>query len=168
MEELTQEQDQPKPEETGSSLLKIRLVWAGAFMSFLVATNLVLSLLCSSWPLLFYLVAGGLGAWLAERLQRRFAGDATSRKLFRGLVFGLAVFSAPGLGALFAMPAQWDSRCAWRYCARALGPGLFKSPFPVGPVSCRGWSTCVNEFPYSSSQYDALLRRIEAQGCPAP
>jgi hypothetical protein len=168
MEGVTEEQDRPASEETGSSLLKIRLVWAGAFLSFLVATNLVLSLLCSGWPLLFYLVAGGLGALLAEKLDRRFSGEGTWRKFFRRLAFGLAVFSFLGLGALFAMPANWNSHCAWRYCDRAMGPGLLKSPFPVGPVSCRGWSTCANEFPYSSSKYDALLRRIEAQGCPAP
>lgn len=168
MEEVTEEQDQPDSEETGSSLIKIRIMWAGAFMSFLVATNLVMSLLCSSWPLLFYLLAGGLGASLAEKLQRRFSGDTTWRRLFRGLVFGLAAFSFLGLGALFAMPAHWDSRCASRYCSRALGPGLLDSPFPVAPVSCRGWSTCANEYPYSRGEYRELLRRIEAQGCPAP
>jgi hypothetical protein len=168
MEEVTEEQDQSEPEETGSSLTRIRLVWAGAFLSFLVATDLFLSLFCSSWPLLFYVVAGGLGALLAKKLHRRFSGDTTWRRLFRGLVFGLAIFSALGLGVLFAMPAQWNSHCAWRYCGRALGPGLLDSPFPVGPVSCGGWSTCVNEYPYSPGEYDELLRRIEAQGCPAP
>jgi hypothetical protein len=176
MEEVTEEQQQsdseeqnhPESEETGSSLLKARIMWAGAFMSFLVATNLIMSLFCSSWPLFFYLAAGGLGAFLAERLQRWFAGDTIWRKLFRGLVFGLAVFSFVGLGALFAMPAHWDGKCAWRYCSRALGPGLFDSPFPVDPVSCRGWSTCVNEYPYSHGEYRQFLRRIEAQGCPAP
>lgn len=168
MEDVKGERVPPGPAAPRPSLLKVRLVWAGAFLSFLVATHLVLTLFCSGWPLLFYLMAGGLGALLAEKLDRKFAGEGTWRRLARGLIFGLAIFSILGLGALFMMPAHWDGHCAWRYCGRAMGPGLLKPPFPVGPVSCSGWSTCANEYPYSASEYDALLRRIEAQGCPAP
>ena len=156
------------PEDSSPPLYKIRLVWAGAFLSGFVATNLFLSLFCSSWPLVAYLVVGGIGASAGERLHRRFSGQTTLAMIIRrGAVF-LALFSAVGLTALFAMPAHWESKCSWRYCHRALGPGLLKSPFPVGTPSCRGWSTCVNEYPYTPSGFQKVLRRIEKQGCPAP
>ena len=81
---------------------------------------------------------------------------------------GLAIFSALGLAALFTMPVDWNSKCAWRYCGRALGPGLLYSPFPVRPVGCSAWSTCVNEYRYSPEDYQEVLGRIKEQGCPAP
>ncbi|MDP6944405.1 MAG: hypothetical protein QF464_09675, partial [Myxococcota bacterium] len=79
-----------------------------------------------------------------------------------------ALFSAVGLSVLFATPVNWDSKCALRYCVRALGPGLFESPFPVGTPSCGAWSKCANEYPYSHREYRALLSRMERQSCPAP
>ena len=137
-------------------------------MSALVGTNLLLSLFCGSWPLLFYLVLGGLGAWAGERLHHRVSGDTTLATIARRFAVSLALFSAVGLTVLFAMPVSWDTKCSWRYCSRALGPGLLESPFPVGTPSCRAWSMCVNEYPYSPSQYRDVLGRIKRQGCPAP
>lgn len=162
------QQDSLTPKDTKSPVYKIRLVAAGAFVSGLVATDLFLNFFCSFWPLLFYLVAAGLGAWKAEKLQRRFSADTAGATFVRRLGLGLALFSALGLVALSAMPVNWHSKCAWRYCDRALGPGLLKSPFPVGTPNCGAWSKCANEYQYSSEEYDELLRRVEEQGCPAP
>jgi len=69
---------------------------------------------------------------------------------------------------LFVMPVNWDTKCAWRYCDRALGVGLFKSPFPVGTPTCTGWNRCVNEYPFSEGEYRKALGQIRRQGCPAP
>ena len=162
------EQDELTPTETGTSLRKVRLLWAGAFVSGLVATNLFISLFCSSWPLILYLVVGGVGAWAGEGLHRRFSADTLGSKIIRRGATALAIFSAVGLMTLFMMPTRWDTKCSWRYCGRALGPGLLKSPFPVGTPSCRGWSICVNEYPFSRSEYETALEHIEEQGCPAP
>ena len=157
-----------EPTEAKHRRNKIRLLWAGAFVSGLVAVDLFLNFFCGSWPLVVYLAVGGLGAWTGERLHRRFSADTTGATLVRRGAMGLALFSAMGLVALFAMPVNWDTKCSWRYCGRALGPGLLKSPFPVGTPPCRGWSTCVNEYRYSPSEYRRVLRRIAAQGCPEP
>ncbi len=156
------------PGDNKSSLFTIRLVWAGAFVSVLVATDLFLNFFCSHWALVFYLAVAGLGAWRAERLHRRFSAATAGATFARRLGVGLALFSAVGLVILFAMPVNWHSKCAWKYCGRALGPGLFESPFPVGTPSCGAWSKCANEYPYSDRGYRELLWRIEQQGCPAP
>jgi hypothetical protein len=161
------QQDDLRPGET-KSLLTIRLVSAGAFMSLLVATDLLFSLFCSSWSLLFYLAVAGSGAWKGERLHRRFSADTTRATFVRRFGVVLALFSALGLVVLLAMPVHWDSKCAWRYCGRAMGPGLLESPFPVGTPSCGAWMKCANEFQYSPKGYRDLLERMEEQGCPAP
>ena len=153
---------------TLSPIAKIRLVSAGAFMSGLVATDLFLKFFCSSWPLFMYLAVGGFGAWRAESLHRRFSGDGRGSRFVRGMSIGLAGISALGFVVLTALPVDWGSKCSWRYCSRALGPGLFDSPFPVGTPTCRGWSVCVNEYSYSASEYQRMLGRIEKQGCPEP
>jgi hypothetical protein len=155
-------------EDSSSSLYKIRLLWAGAFVSVCVATDLFLHFFCGSWPLVLYLAAWGIGAWTGGRVHRRFSAKTTGATLIRRGVICLALFSALGLMMLFAMPVNWDTKCSWRYCGRALGPGLLKSPFPVGTPPCRGWSTCVNEYPYSAAEYRKVLQRIKVQGCPAP
>ena len=162
------EQDDLTPEDTKSPVYKIRLVAAGAFVSGLVATDLFLNFFCSFWPLLFYLAAAGLGAWKAEKLERRFSGDTAGATFVRRLGIGLALFSALGLVTLSVMPVNWHSKCAWRYCGRAMGLGLLKSPFPVGTPTCGAWSKCANEYRFSPEEYRELLRRIEKQGCPAP
>jgi len=86
----------------------------------------------------------------------------------RRLGVGLATFSVIGLVTLSVMPVNWQSKCAWRYCSRALGPGLLAPPFPVGTPTCGGWSTCVNEYQYARDEYAEVLRRIKRQGCPEP
>lgn len=155
-------------DEDNKDLRMVRLVWAGAFLSFLVATNLLFSLFCSNWPLIVYLMIGGLGAWLGPKLNQRFSKNTFFSKLVRRSAVMLAGFSLMGLVALFMLPAHWESKCAWRYCGRAMGPSPLTSPFPVGDVSCRAWSMCVNEYPYRSGQMRDVYRRMEEQGCPAP
>ena len=150
------------------TLRRVRFVSAGAFVSVLVAIDLFLNFFCGSWPLVAYLAVGGLGAWRGERLHRRFSADTFGATLARRLAAGLALSSAVGLLALFAMPVDWHTKCSWRYCGRALGPGLLKSPFPVGTPSCGEWSTCLNEYPYSRAEGRDVLGRMEAQGCPEP
>ena len=159
--------DSPSTEGTSSHRLA-RLVSAGAFISVLVATDLLLNFFCSFWPLVIYLAVGGLGAWRGGRLHRRLIEAEGVVPWGYKVRAGLAVFSAVGLITLFILPVNWDTKCSWRYCGRAMGPGLFSSPFPVGTPSCGKWMTCANEYPYSASEYRALLRRMEKQGCPAP
>ena len=155
-------------EPSSSSLHKIRLVWAGAFVSGLVVTDLALKLFCDSWPLLIYLAFGGIGAGLGPRLQRRFSGETLGSTIIRRGTRGLSLLSLAGLVVLFAMPVSWDTKCSWRYCGRALGAGLFKSPFSVGTPTCSGWNKCVNEYPYSEGEYRKALKHIRQQDCAAP
>ena len=64
------QQDEFGPTETRLSYYKIRLLWAGAFVSGLVATDLFLNFFCSFWhetappstSRWFYLAAAGLWA----------------------------------------------------------------------------------------------------------
>ena len=86
--------------EPSTSPRAARWIGAGAFRSFLVASHLVISLFCGSWPLLFYVLAGGLGAWSGPRLHRRLSGDHPLAKLARALAIGLAAFTVIGLTAL--------------------------------------------------------------------
>ena len=147
---------------------KYRAVSAAAFVSVLVGMDLFFSLLCSGFPLLFYLVLGGLGAWFGGRRYAWLSSETGRAKFVRRLGAGLALFSALGICVLCVKPVYWDTHCSWRYCSRAMGPGLLKSPFPVGTPTCSGWFVCANEYPFAPGEYASVLKRIEAQGCPAP
>ena len=155
-------------DESRPSAVNVRLIWAGVFISGLVVTDGVLKLFCSSWPLVLYLVLGGLGAALGSPLDRRFSGATRGVAMIRAGAKGLSIVSALGLVALFILPVNWETHCSWRHCGRALGLGLFESPFPVGTPPCRGWNKCVNEYPYSDAQYRRVLRQMQRQDCPAP
>ena len=146
----------------------VRLVWAFAFVSVLVVTDLLLKLFCSSWPLVAYLVIGGFGAGLGVPLHRRFSAETIVSTFIRKTANVLGLLSAVGLMALFVLPISWDTKCSWRYCGRALGPGLFQSPFPVGTPPCSGWNKCANEYPYSDAQYRTVLHHMRKQDCAAP
>ncbi len=152
------------PKGSEPSPAKTQLFWAGVFVSGLVATDLLMRLFCGGWPMVLYLALGGAGAWAGPRLHRRFLDSGI---VSRG-VKGLSLLSAVGMVVLFVMPVNWDTKCAWRYCDRALGVGLFKSPFPVGAPTCTGWNRCVNEYPFSEGEYRKALGQIRRQGCPAP
>ena len=154
--------------EPSTSPRAARWIGAGAFRSFLVASHLVISLFCGSWPLLFYVLAGGLGAWSGPRLHRRFSGDHALAKLARAQAIGLAAFTVIGLTALTFKPIHWDTTCSWRYCGRARGPSLIQSPFPVGPVSCGALHLCINESPYSPYERSRVVEAMNDAGCAPP
>jgi hypothetical protein len=157
-------QSEPK----GWTRYLIRLVSVGVFLSFFLATDLFLSFFCAAWPAIFYLVATALGVLYAERLYRRFSGHTFRSRIVRRIAVGLAVFSATSLMVLFSKPVNWDSKCSWRHCGRALGVGLLESPVPVGTPNCSAWHMCANEFRFSKSEYRELLRRMDEQGCAEP
>jgi len=147
---------------------KYRAVTTGAFLSGLVGFDLFLNFFCAGFPLLFYLIAGGLGAWVGGVLHRRLSSTNPAAKFVRWMGVSLALFSLCGIVVLSTSPVNWETKCSWRYCGRAMGPGLLKSPFPVGTPSCSAWWKCANEYPFTPDQYEIALRRMDSQGCPAP
>ncbi len=149
-------------------ITRYRIVSAAAFLSGLVALDLFFSFFCASFPLLFYLIAGALGASRGPYFHARFSGDNRAARFVRGAGICLALFSVTGIIVQCVRPVNWNTKCSWRYCGRAMSPGLLKSPFPVGTPTCRGWWTCANEYPFTPDEYQSALRRIEKQGCPAP
>ncbi len=146
----------------------LRLISAGAFASILVGTDLFLGFFCTEWSLFSYLLVAGFGAWRAERLYRGVSGDSFGSRCVRWVACALAIFSVVGFVRLSTVPVDWNTKCSWRYCARALGPGLFSAPYGSSEPTCRGWSVCANEYPYSPSEYSNLLKRVRAAGCPEP
>jgi hypothetical protein len=157
-------EDMPTPK----TITKYRLISAAAFLSGIVALDLFLYFFCSGFPLVIYLIAGGLGASLGGIFHRRLSGTGGVAKFFRWTGTGLAIFSFCGIVVLFAKPVSWETKCSWRHCARAMGPGLLVSPFPVGDPSCSAWWTCANEYPFSPDEYQIALQRMDSQGCAAP
>src|SRR5262245_54070037 len=114
--------------------------------SLLIGLDVCLSFLCARVPLSFYLGACAIGVVVGPLLGRKLHGDGTLRGLLRTLV-GVAVvlglIGAAGMtiwkpadSGFGILPPSWNSKCAWRYCGRALGPSLSRSPFPVGTPSC--------------------------------
>ena len=148
--------------------MKLRGQWAGAFLSFIVAFDLLLSLLCSGLPLIMYLLVGGFGAWIGPKLREWFSKRTGVSKFLRVLVPTLACASAIGILVLLILPVHWNGKCAYRYCGRALGMGLMTSPYPVGEPSCRGWSICINEYSFKPGEREDALERLRKQGGPEP
>lgn len=138
--------------------------------SLLVGLDLGLSFQCARVPLSGYLGAGAIGAVVGPFLGRKLHGDGPLRRPLRALVgvaVGLGLLGAAGMTSGF-LPPRWDSHCAWRYCGRALGPGLGRSPFPVGTPSCGSLHMCANEYPYSDDEYRRLLDLTRERGCTPP
>jgi hypothetical protein len=153
------------------------LLLAMAFPSLLVVLDLGLSFLCHRVPLLWYLAAGGIGVVIGPVLGAQLHGDGPLRRLFRGLVItavGVGVHGAIWMAGVspiddgFGFPPPWDSKCAWRYCGRALGPSLSRSPYSVGTPSCDALHMCASEYPYSDDERRQLLTRMREQGCTPP
>ena len=130
--------------------------------------DLFLSLFCSRFPLLIYLVVGGLGAWVGGAQYARLSRASGGARFVRSVGVFLALFSVCGIVVQFAWPVNWKTKCSWRYCGRAMGPGLLVSPFPVGTPSCSAWHKCANEYPFTPGGYESALRRMDRQGCDAP
>ena len=150
------------------AITKYRVVSAAAFLSGIVALDLYLVFFCAGFPLVIYLIVAGLGASLGGVFYRRLSGKGGVAKFFRRAGTGLAIFSVFGIVVLGATPVNWGTKCSWRHCARAMGPGLLVSPYPVGEPSCSAWWTCANEFPFTPDEYQVALKRMESQGCAAP
>jgi hypothetical protein len=150
------------------TLTKYRIVSTGAFLSGLVGLDLFLNFFCAAIPLLFYLIVGGLGAWIGGVLHARLSSISRGAKFVRSAGVFLALFFVCGVVLQIAIPVNWDTKCAWRHCGRAMSPGLLKSPFSVGTPSCSAWWKCANEYPFTPTQYDTALQRMDNQGCEAP
>ena len=145
-----------------------RIVTAGALLSGLVALDLFLNFFCEDLPLLFYIILGGIGVWRGKSFQSRLAGNGGAKKFLRLAGVALAIFSAGGILVETVTPVNWDTKCSWKYCARAMSPGLTKSPFPVGTPTCSGWWTCANEYQWPPGEYSVALDRMTEQECPLP
>ena len=151
-------------------LTRYRAVSAGAFLSGIVGLDLFLNFFCGGLPLVIFLFVGTLGAWLGGRFHTRLSAQTKGFRFIRSIGMGLAIFSLCGMVYETAKPINWDTKCSWRYCGRAMAPGLFKSPFPVGTPTCSGWWTCANEyqFPDGPFGYATALERMRKQGCAEP
>jgi len=145
-----------------------RAVSAVAFLAGLVALDLFLMLLCSGFPLIMYLIVGGVGAWAGGAFHEQLPATGGITTFVRGAGAFLAVLTVAGIVLHVAIPTFWQSHCAWRYCDRALGPGLLTSPYPVSTPDCSAWHTCANEAPFTDGQNTTLLRRMDEQGCAPP
>ena len=149
-------------------LNRYSLVSAGFFMSSLACLDGVGELLCIRFPLLFYLILGALGIGIGNKAR----GWLQNRKRLKAFLKVIALtgcfFGFVSAAGLTVMGPNWDTKCSWRYCGRALGFGLLKSPFPVGAPSCRVIHLCANEYQMSPSESAELYRLVKEQGCPEP
>ena len=145
--------------------------WTAAFMvSGLILMDVVLELLCARFPLLFYLIVAGFGYALGGPLSRWAAATSLFARFARAsakfIVF-LGILGAIGLTFL-PSPFLWESKCTWRQCGRVLGMGLTQSPFPAPPINCNALHRCANEYRYTKSGYQDLLKHMEKKGCEPP
>ena len=154
--------------DSSNSRYFIRLIGAGAGTFPVVFLDYLAKVLCGSLPLFVYLVAVFWGAWFTRRMFDHLSTQERSSSLKWRVTLLLALLSFLGGLGLAIMPSEWVAKCAWRNCGRVLGVSLFESPFPVEPVTCRGWSVCINEYPYSDAEYREVLSRIDESGCPPP
>ena len=137
-------------------------------MSLVMGWDLLLELFCARLPLLLYLVAGGLGGWIGWKCAVWLAGDGGGRKLLRAFAILVCVMGLLGAGVLSYVQPRWSSHCGFRYCGRALGVGLWHSPFPVGTPSCRDLHMCANEHIFTEMERDDLYELIAENGCEPP
>ncbi len=138
------------------------------FMSLVMGCDLLLELLCARLPLLLYLVAGALGAVVGTKCAGWLAAGAWGRRALRGLAIVAGVMGLLGAATLTLMQPPWSSHCGFRYCGRALGPALSRSPFPVGTPSCRDLHMCANEYPFDQREGRILDHLIRTRGCEPP
>ena len=141
---------------------------AGALLSVVVLCDLALEPFCARTSVLAYLLAIAFGVLVGRLCQGWLASERLLAKVVRAACLVLTVGALGGVAVLVTQAPRWDTKCSWRYCGRALGVRLLKSPFPVGTPSCQAWHVCANEYPYSTSEYDVMLDRMAQQGCAAP
>ena len=149
-------------------LNRYALVGAGFFMSGLVGLDLIGELLCIRFPLLFYLILGAVGMVIGNKARGWLQSRMRLKKLLKIIAITGCLAGLTGAGVLSFYGANWETKCSWRYCGRALGVGLTKSPFPVGTPTCRVLHLCVNEYNMSPSESAKLYRLIKEGECPAP
>ena len=156
------------PEEHHPTINRYALVGAGFFMSCLACLDGVGELLCVRFSVLFYLVLGAVGIGVGNKTRRLLQNRRRLKIFFKGIAFVVCLGGISSAAMLSFYGANWDTKCSWRYCGRALGIGLLKSPFPVGSPSCRMIHLCANEYRMSSRESAALKRLVKETGCPAP
>ena len=137
-------------------------------MSPLMAADLVLELLCVRFPLVMYLLLGAVGAAVGRALVGRLVGGGGLKKALRGVAVLGAAGTILGAAILTVAPPMWRGKCGFRYCGRALGPGLFRSPFPVGTPPCQTLHMCANEYQFGPGEYRSLTTMMERLGCEPP
>ena len=147
---------------------RYRAVASGAFLSGIVGIDLLLNFVCAGLPLVIYLAVAASGAWCGGALYGWLASDSRGPRFVRWLAKALAIFSLCGIVVQIAWPVNWETKCSWRYCGRAMGPTLLESPFPVGTPHCSAWHKCANEYPFTPVDYNRALERMKEQGCAAP
>ena len=154
--------------DSSNSRYFIRLIGAGAGTFPVVVLDYLSKVVCGSLPLVVYLVAACCGAWYTRRMFDHLSMEERSSSLKWRFTLLLSSLSVLGGFGLAIMPPEWGAKCAWRNCGRVLGVSLFESPFSVEPVTCRGWSVCINEYSYSAAERREVLSRIDEAGCPPP
>ena len=154
--------------DSKNSVNLMRLVGAGAGVFPVVLLDYLSKVLCGSLPLFVYLFAACCGVWVSKRKFDHLSEEERSSSWKWRCTLLFALISCLGVLGLAVMPTEWDSKCAWRNCGRALGVSLFQSPFSVAPVTCRGWSVCINEYPYNAAEQAEVRIRIDESGCPPP
>jgi len=144
------------------------MVAAGFLMSALACLDVVGELLCIRFPLLFYVILGAIGIGIGNKARGWLQNRKRLKNFFKVVALTGCFFGFISAAGLTVFGANWDTKCSWRYCGRALGVGLTKSPFPVGTPTCRVLHLCVNEYNMSPSESAKLYRLIKEGECPAP
>jgi uncharacterized membrane protein YeaQ/YmgE (transglycosylase-associated protein family) len=138
------------------------------FPSVLVGWDTLTEPFCSRAPLYAYLVLLVVGTLCSPWLARWIRRSGKLEALLVGLV-GLAVLGGvSGATWLATHQTRWDTKCAFRYCYRALKPGLDRSPYPVDPPSCSALHMCANEAVLDDDEQTRLLRKLQQQNCAEP
>ena len=149
-------------------LNRYALVGAGFFMSALVGLDVIGELLCIRFPLLFYLILGAMGMLTGNKSRGWLQHRHRLKTFLKIITITGCLAGITGAGALSFYGANWETKCSFRYCGRALGIGLLKSPFPVGSPSCRMIHLCANEYPMNATENAQLKQLVTETGCPEP
>ena len=138
---------------------------AAFLLSIWLHLDVALDLICARIPLLIYLLAAAIGFSLGGPASRIFGRSGRGWWLLR---WGGKVVIALGAVAFLKLllnPVQLGTKCSWRSCGRALGPGLMVSPFPSAEMSCQELWRCASEYKYTVSERTVLDKMLEQQGC---
>lgn len=141
-------------------------------MSGLACLDVLLTVFCGRLPLLFYLLAGAIGVAIGALIRRKskdwLAAHPILKKSLKGLALTGCFLGLLSAGFLTFSPTNWQTKCSFRHCGRALGFSLLDTPYPVGTPGCRALHMCVNEYPLNPAQSAELYRLIKLQGCHEP